>query len=139
MEVINQLARGLHQFGLALGCAFQIFDDTLDYAASSEGKGKNVGDDFKDGKITMPVILAWQDGSSEERKFWERTQAKLDFHKGDFEKAVAILTRHRAIERSIEAAKQEVQTAIKSLSELPDSSLKSALISAALFSVNRNF
>ncbi len=134
-----QQCRALHQFGLALGCAFQIFDDALDYSASGEGMGKNLGDDFRDGKITMPVILAWQDGSSEERQFWERTQANLDFHEGDFEKAVAILTRHCAIERSIEAAKREVQIAIKSLSELPDSSLKKALISAALFSVKRTF
>ena len=100
--------------------------------------GKNTGDDFRDGKITMPVILAWGDGSAQERAFWQRTQAESDINEGDFEEAVAILNRHNAIERSLAAAEQEVELALKSLSGLGDTALTSALMSAALFSVKRS-
>ena len=128
----------MHNYGLSLGRAFQICDDALDYAATSDGMGKNTGDDFRDGKITMPVILAWGDGSAQERAFWQRTQAESDINEGDFEEAVAILNRHNAIERSLAAAGQEVELALKSLSGLGDTALTSALISAALFSVKRS-
>ena len=129
----------MHHYGLSLGRAFQICDDALDYAATSDGMGKNAGDDFRDGKITMPVILAWRDGSAQERAFWQRTQAEGNINEGDFEEAVAILSYHNAIERSLAAAEQEIDLALKSLSGLDDSALKSALISAALFSVKRSY
>ena len=117
----------------------QICDDALDYAATNDVMGNNAGDDVRDGKITMPVSLAWRDGSAQERTFWQRTQAEGDINEGDFEEAFAILSHHNAIERSLEAAQQEIDLALKSLSSLDGSELKSALISAALFSVKRSY
>ena len=62
----------MHNYGLNLGLSFQIMDDAMDYAVTAGSMGKNVGDDFHDQKITLPVILAWQDGSNDEHAFWRQ-------------------------------------------------------------------
>ena len=89
-----------------LGIAFQLVDDALDYGGTSAKLGKNVGDDFREGKITLPVVLSFRRGSAEERAFWKRTlvagRASAD---GDLEEAVAIMRRHRALDDTIERAR----------------------------------
>jgi hypothetical protein len=69
----------MHDYGLQLGLAFQIMDDAMDYGVSSSAMGKNTGDDFIDQKITLPVILAWQDGDANDREFWQRTMGDGNF------------------------------------------------------------
>lgn len=132
----------MYDYGMQLGLAFQIMDDAMDYAVSSSTMGKNVGDDFTDQKITLPVILAWQDGDADDRKFWQRTMGDGDFADGDLAMAQAILTRHDALNRSITIAGDYANAAIDALSRLSSTSadqaeLISALAAAARFSAAR--
>ena len=92
-------------YGTNLGIAFQLIDDALDYGGSSSELGKNVGDDFREGKITLPVVLSFRRGSSEERAFWTRTLEKGEIAEGDLETAISTVRRHRAIEDTIERAR----------------------------------
>ncbi len=85
------MCEAFYKYGLALGNAFQIMDDALDYGASDSQIGKDLGDDFSEMKITLPVILAWQDSSDKERKFWNRTLNTGEQSKGDFEQAQLII------------------------------------------------
>ena len=133
----------MHAYGLNLGMAFQIMDDALDYNADAAAMGKNAGDDFIDQKITMPVILAWQDGSEDERAFWQRTlgdgtQDEAD----DFIMAQRILTRHDAINRSLQTAGDYVDAAIAALAPYRhdgshNKALADALAAAAAFAAAR--
>ena len=131
------ICKALHAYGLALGRAFQIMDDALDYASDTDSIGKEVGDDFVDGKITMPVILAWEKADADQRSFWQRTLGDGDINVSDLAQAQAILDEHNAIDRSLDAAAAEADAAAAALADLPDSELKSALISAAYFAANR--
>ena len=133
------ICAAMHAYGLALGRAFQICDDALDYGADSDEMGKNSGDDFYDGKITMPVILAWQDGTVQERDFWRRTLSQQDYQTGDLQTAREILSRHRAVERALAHAKAEAEAAIEALSPLGQSEISSALISGARFAAKRAY
>ncbi|MBM3626623.1 MAG: polyprenyl synthetase family protein, partial [Alphaproteobacteria bacterium] len=83
----------LESYGLNLGIAFQLVDDVIDYASTAEKMGKSVGDDFRDGKITLPVVLAFLRGDEEERQFWRRTLEALDQRPGDLERAVEFMNR----------------------------------------------
>lgn len=132
----------MYDYGMQLGLAFQIMDDAMDYAVSSSTMGKNVGDDFTDQKITLPVILAWQDGDANDRKFWQRTMGDGDFADGDLAMAQTILSRHDALNRSITIAGDYANAAIDALSRLSSTSadqaeLISALAAAARFSAAR--
>ncbi len=127
------LCNAFYNYGLALGNAFQIMDDALDYGASERQIGKDLGDDFSETKITLPVILAWQDSSNSERSFWERTFRAGKQRKGDFEQAKEIINKYGCIERSLDFATNEIKNASKSISIIPSSILKDALIEAAEF------
>jgi octaprenyl-diphosphate synthase len=131
----------VHTFGMELGMAFQIMDDALDYSASAAQMGKNAGDDFTDQKITLPVILAWQDGSDAERGFWQRTLGEADFRDGDFAEAQTILARHDAVDRSVEAARDHALRAGAALApfheDVRTAPLAGALVDAALFAAHR--
>jgi octaprenyl-diphosphate synthase len=122
----------MHDYGLQLGLAFQIMDDAMDYGVSSSAMGKNTGDDFIDQKITLPVILAWQDGDANDRKFWQRTMGDGNFTDGDLATAQAILASHDAIDRSIAIAGDYANAAIASLSRLSSPSQSQMPIIAAL-------
>ncbi|MBL6774194.1 MAG: polyprenyl synthetase family protein [Candidatus Puniceispirillum sp.] len=129
----------MYDYGMQLGLAFQIMDDAMDYAVSSSAMGKNAGDDFTDQKITLPVILAWQGGDANDRKFWQRTMGDGDFADGDLATAQAILTRHDALNQSITMAGDYANAAIDALTRLSSASadqaeLISALAAAARFS-----
>ena len=132
----------MHDYGLQLGLAFQIMDDAMDYGVSSSAMGKNTGDDFIDQKITLPVILAWQDGDANDREFWQRTMGDGNFADGDLATAQAILASHDAIDRSIAIAGDYANAAIAALSRLssPGQSqmpIIAALAAAARFSAAR--
>ena len=87
----------MHDYGLHLGMAFQICDDALDYDADPAYLGKNGGDDFHEGKITLPVILAWAEADDAERVFWQRTLGDNNIQDGDLDRARSLLGRHNAI------------------------------------------
>lgn len=129
----------LHAYGYALGVAFQLIDDALDYAASQEKLGKTVGDDFRDGKITLPVIIAYAEGTDAERDFWHRTLENSHLEAGDFAEALNILQRHDAIRRTVERAKEYGKEAIANLRDIPESSVKDAMIETVEFCINREF
>ena len=130
------LVKALFNYGDALGISFQIVDDLLDYGGTS-AIGKNVGDDFRERKLTLPVIRAIAAGDADERAFWERTIAKGNQAEGDLEKAMVILERHGTMESTRDTAIEWSEKAKASLSPLPDHALKTMLIDLADYVVAR--
>ena len=124
-------------YGTNLGIAFQLIDDALDYGGSSSALGKNVGDDFREGKITLPVVLSFRRGSADERGFWTRTLEKGEIAEGDLETAIATMRRHRAIEDTIERARHYGAMARDALELFPASEHKAALLDVVEFCVRR--
>ncbi|MBV8184840.1 MAG: polyprenyl synthetase family protein, partial [Hyphomicrobiales bacterium] len=122
--------RACRVFGMALGQAFQLIDDALDYGGRSEEIGKNVGDDFREGKITLPVVIAFERGDKEEREFWRRAMESGDLREGDLERAIAILRRHGAIDATTARAARFAQDAHEALSIYPDGEMRRALAQA---------
>ncbi len=129
----------LRTYGLNLGIAFQIIDDVLDYAADQEKLGKTVGDDFRDGKITLPVILAIHRGSEAERAFWHRTLDNNDLREGDLAHAMDLLRRHQTLNDSVERARHYGAIARDALGIFPDHPIKSVLLDIIDFTVQREF
>jgi octaprenyl-diphosphate synthase len=124
-------------YGLNLGIAFQLIDDALDYGGTSAELGKNVGDDFREGKITLPVVLSFRRGTMEQREFWRRTLEQGDIRKGDLEQAIAIMRKYHALEDTIERARHYGAMARDALELFPPSPWKFALIDVVDFCVNR--
>ena len=124
-------------YGMNLGIAFQLIDDALDYGGSSAKLGKNVGDDFREGKITLPVVLSFRRGGAQEREFWKRALERGEADEGDLENALAIMKKHRAIEDTIERAQHYGKIARDSLELFPASAWKHALLNAVDFAVQR--
>ena len=129
----------LRSYGMNLGIAFQIADDVLDYSARQATLGKTVGDDFREGKMTLPVILAIARGNDEERAFWQRTMADLDQRDGDLEQAQAYLAKHGTLADSIARARHYCTVARDSLARFPSSPLKQAFSDVVDFIVDREF
>src|ERR1700690_201208 len=123
--------------GMNLGIAFQLVDDVLDYGGSSAKLGKNVGDDFREGKITLPVVLSFRRGGTQEREFWRRTLEKGDVVDGDLEFALATMKKHRALEDTIERARHYGAMARDALELFAASPWKHALRDAVEFTVGR--
>jgi len=124
-------------FGANLGLAFQLIDDALDYGGSSAKLGKNVGDDFREGKITLPVVLAFRRGTVEERVFWRRTLEEGDVADGDLTLALSTLKKHRALEDTIERARHYGKMARDALELFASSDWKHALLEAVEFAIDR--
>jgi len=124
-------------FGMNLGIAFQLVDDALDYGGSRARLGKNVGDDFREGKITLPVILAFRRGNEEERSFWRRALEKGQSADADLERAVGLLAHHRALEDTIERARHYGAIAKDALALFPEGQSKQALVEVVDFCVAR--
>jgi len=124
-------------FGMNLGIAFQLVDDALDYGGSRARLGKNVGDDFREGKITQPVILAFRRGNDEERNFWRRALEKGESTDSDLEHAIALLARHRALEDTVERARHYGAISKDALAVFPEGEGKQALIEVVDFCVAR--
>ena len=124
-------------YGANLGVAFQLIDDALDYGGSAAKLGKNVGDDFREGKITLPVVLSFRRGSTEDREFWRRTLERGEIADGDLETALAMMKKHRALEDTIERARHYGAMARDALELFPASQWKHALLDAVEFAVQR--
>lgn len=129
--------QALFDYGDALGIAFQIADDLLDYQGDSAATGKNVGDDFRERKLTLPVIKAVADATDEERAFWKRTIEKGDQREGDLEEAMAILNRHEALERTRDDAMAWANRAKEAMGKLPEHEVRRMLIELADYVVAR--
>ncbi|MGA0826312.1 MAG: polyprenyl synthetase family protein [Gemmobacter sp.] len=127
----------LRTYGDALGIAFQMADDVLDYAGEASATGKNVGDDFRERKLTLPVIRAIAAADAAERAFWRRTIEAGDQQPDDLAQAQAILARHGAIEATRAAALGWAARAQEALSVLPDHPLREMLGDLADFVVAR--
>ena len=124
-------------YGLNLGIAFQLIDDALDYGGTAASLGKNVGDDFREGKITLPVVLAFRRGTGEEREFWRRVLERGEAGDGDLETAQALLRRHRALDDTVERARHYGAKARDALGLFPASSWKEALVDVVGFCISR--
>lgn len=131
--------RAMHDFGHNLGMAFQVTDDILDYTGDQAALGKTVGDDFREGKLTAPVILAMMDAHAEERAFWTRTMGERDQSADDLAQAIAILHRHNALERGMDMARDYAKKAEQALLQAKDGPLRSALLDVSNFTVDRTY
>ena len=127
----------LRTYGDALGICFQIVDDLLDYGGATAALGKNTGDDFRERKLTLPVILAIAKADDAERTFWARTIGKGDQADGDLEEAMAIMTRHGTLEETRTAAQDWANTAKQSLAPLPACEMRDLLSDLSDFVVSR--
>jgi octaprenyl-diphosphate synthase len=129
----------LESYGRNLGIAFQLVDDALDYSGKQALMGKSVGDDFREGKITLPVVLAYRRGSQEERNFWKRTLEDGNQTADDLIYAQKLVERHNAIADTVERAGHYGDIARDALAIFPDSGHKSALLEAVDFCVARAY
>ena len=140
-DATDEQAKALADYGRYMGIAFQIADDTLDYMAEREKLGKAVGDDFREGKMTAPVLFALQNAkeknNTHELEFWTRTLKDLNQSEGDLEKAQDILTQNRIIEQCFNLANSYKDKAIQALTPAPDGDIKQTLENIAEYTVTR--
>ena len=136
-NVPDTQVEALRAYGDALGIAFQIADDLLDYGGDTNATGKNLGDDFRERKLTLPVIKAVAKADDEERAFWKRTIEKGDQKDGDLDHALALIARHGTMEATREQALGWSATAKQSLSVLPEHPLRDMLSDLADYVVAR--
>ncbi len=126
-------------YGMNLGIAFQLIDDALDYGGKAATLGKNVGDDFREGKITLPVVLSFRRGTDEERAFWKRVLERSEIEDADLEQAIAIMRRHRALEDTVERARHYGAMARDALALFPSGPMKQALLETVDFCIARAY
>jgi octaprenyl-diphosphate synthase len=129
--------KALAGFGLHLGIAFQLVDDALDYAADQGTLGKTVGDDFREGKITLPVLVAYQRGSVDDRAFWHRTIGAGEQAEADLAQAMRLIAHHGAIDTTLGRAAGFAAAAKEALDEFPDTVFRRALREVADYTVRR--
>lgn len=127
----------LRSYGKNLGIAFQLIDDALDYSGDAKNLGKSVGDDFREGKVTLPVILAFRRGGQDERDFWQRTVCEGKIEDGDLEHAVGLMKQHDTIAATIERAESYGAVARDAMEIFKDSPEKRALQDVIGFCIAR--
>lgn len=129
--------RALADFGLYIGTAFQLVDDALDYAADQAELGKTVGDDFREGKITGPVLAAYKAGSEADRVFWRRTIEESEQSAADLDHALALIERTGAIETTLQRAVGFADRAKLALGVFPEGRVRQCLMNVADYTVRR--
>ncbi len=129
----------LDSYGRNLGIAFQLVDDAIDYASDAETMGKGVGDDFRDGKVTLPVILAYARGDAAAKTFWQAAMEGRRISDDDLAEAKALLVQSRAIDDTLMRARHYGQRAIDALGPFPASAAKTALTEAVEFAIARAY
>ena len=135
----DTIENALDSYGRDLGVAFQLVDDAIDFASDTATMGKGVGDDFRDGKVTLPVILAYARGSASDRQFWTDAMEGRRVSDDDLAYAQKLLRETRAIDDTIERARHYGQRAIDALGPFAASSAKTAMIEAVEFAVARGY
>ena len=138
-EASEDAELALEAYGKNLGIAFQLSDDVIDYASDSATMGKGVGDDFRDGKMTLPVILAYARGNETDRKFWQSAIGGDRVADEDLAHAIQLLNETDALADTVERARHYGRRAIDSLAMFPASKAKSALTEAAEFAIARAY
>jgi octaprenyl-diphosphate synthase len=131
--------KALSLYGLELGNAFQLVDDVLDYGGQSGTLGKNVGDDLREGKMTLPIILALAEGSDAEKATITATLGKADASAFEVGQVVAILNRYGTLARTLDKARAHAEAAVAALEALPESEMKAILADVVEFSVGRAY
>jgi octaprenyl-diphosphate synthase len=127
----------LRDYGMNLGLAFQLADDVLDYGGAAETLGKNAGDDFREGKATLPLLLAIARSGPREAAFWERAVGRLEQTEGDFRRARELVIGTSALEAALDCAADYAEAAKAALAPLPASGWRGALEALADFAVSR--
>ncbi|MDR3475329.1 MAG: polyprenyl synthetase family protein [Devosia sp.] len=131
--------QALRQYGLELGLAFQLVDDVLDYRGERGTLGKNTGDDLREGKMTLPVILALEEANPGEREIISNTLGQSDASDTALAQIVAIFNRHRSLDRTVEKARHHVHRAREALRVLPASDTRTLLSDIAEFYISRAY
>ena len=129
----------LASFGRNLGMAFQLVDDALDYSARQATLGKTIGDDFREGKITLPVILAFRRGDEQDREFWRKAMEEGDQNEGDLERGQALMTKTNALTDTIDRARHYGSRARDALAIFKESEAKHALVDIVDFCIQRAY
>ncbi len=129
----------LRAYGQAVGVAFQLVDDALDYAADAKTLGKTVGDDFREGKLTLPVIFAYAEADAQEKTFWQRVIAEHEQREGDLQRAIMLMQKHRALEQTFTLAREYCSQARLALQPFAESEEKSAMAEIIDFCVERMY
>ena len=127
-----------YDYGFNLGLAFQIIDDLMDFSQSSNKMGKNLGDDFKLGKTTLPIILVWQKSDQKEKSFWNRTLVDLNQKPSDLKTALEILDKYNVFSECKNIAIEFVNKSLQSIEIFPDSIIKDHLKGLASEIINRS-
>ncbi|MBF0110150.1 MAG: polyprenyl synthetase family protein [Magnetococcales bacterium] len=125
-------------YGQLLGQAYQVIDDTLDYSATRETLGKGIGDDFQEGKITLPLIHAFHHGSEEERRFWSLCIENRSQPEGSLERAIQLVRQRGSLDYAMNRARDLAEAAVTAASRFPPSRERDALVKLATFSVERH-
>ena len=128
------LSSGVEEYGPA----FQIVDDLMDFNSLPNKMGKNMGDDFKLGKTTLPIILAWQKSNFREKQFWLKTLKDLNQEPNDFNNAIEIFNKYNIFNECKSKTEKFISTSIKCLEKLPDTKIKNHLIGLANESIERS-
>ncbi|MBZ6378871.1 farnesyltranstransferase [Pacificimonas flava] len=129
----------LESFGRNLGIAFQLVDDAIDYAGNEAEMGKDAGDDFREGKLTLPVILAYKRGDAAAKRFWERAIGSGDGSDDDLAEAIAHMRAADAISDTLERARHYGRLAIDAIADFPAGKAKDALTETVAFAVARGY
>ena len=127
----------LERYGRNLGMAFQLIDDMLDYSARQAELGKTVGDDFRDGKMTLPIVLALQQADAEEREFWRRTLEDQNQTETDLARAIQLMRKHGTLDATHARARCYADAAVDALMIFPDQPIRRALIEVTEFCLQR--
>ncbi len=128
----------LYQYGLNLGIAFQITDDVLDYSADQTKLGKNIGDDFREGKVTLPIIIAYSQATEDEKQFWQMTIGEQGGTDSQFGQALRLINKHNAVDESLKHAQKYADKAVASLGIFAKGELTQIMTELAHFSVKRH-
>lgn len=129
----------LASYGMHLGMAFQLIDDVLDYDADQDNLGKALGDDFKEGKVTLPILLAWERGTKQDHLFWRRVITDLNQTKDDFQTALTLLRKYDCLTDTRTRAQHHGEQAKNSLELFPNSPMKQCLKDLVDYNLNRLF
>lgn len=135
-DMPNEKCQALANYGMNIGLAFQLADDVLDYSADSASLGKNVGDDFNEGKVTLPMILAYSMSDSSEKSFWEHVIHQGP-KEGDFERACDIMKKYDVLEQVVEEACKFSQLAYQNLQIFEQSDMKTMLENLTDYCITR--
>ncbi len=131
--------RALDDYGRNLGIAFQLVDDAIDYDSDADTMGKGRGDDFREGKMTLPVILAYARGTEAERKFWRDAISGHRTSEADLGEAIRLIRSHDAVTATRDRARHFADRAIDAIAGFPASAAKAAMTEAAQFAVARRY